>query len=271
MCGIHAILRRSNIAPSDLTGTLRQSLHNRGPDHLGQVTRSLPLPPTNDDGTDSPAVHLTLTSTVLALRGDHIATQPLCDSSGDSSVLCWNGEAWRLDGQPVWGNDGENIHTRLKQTPTDDAPDTIEEYILSVFRSIQGPFAFVYYNSHDRRVFFGRDRLGRRSLLLHKTKDGRSVSFSSVAGPPVVDWQEIPADGLYSLSLDAFVGDSVDYDKDVQRHSWLEGELDVNMVSSVNGTDSVCEVHTELPFSRPFPLLQAHICRSPTWASSTLR
>lgn len=255
MCGIHAVISCSSIAPSDLTGTLRQSLHNRGPDHLGQVTRSLPLPSTNNDnGTDSPAVHLNFTSTVLALRGDHIAPQPLCDPSEDGSVLCWNGEAWRLDGQPVAGNDGEIIQARLRrQTLPDDAtPAAREHHILSVFRSIQGPFAVVYYDSDDRRVYFGRDRLGRRSLLVHKARDGRSVSFSSVAGQPVTDWQEVPADGLYSLSLDAFVGGAIEYDVVVQRHAWLVGELDVNMVSSGDGTDSVCKVHTEFPVSRPF-------------------
>ncbi|KAH7039755.1 asparagine synthase [Microdochium trichocladiopsis] len=236
MCGIHAVISVNGTASPDLGGALKQSLQNRGPDHLGQACRTLQA--TAAGNTESQALHLTFTSTVLALRGDHIAQQPLLGPSADGSVLCWNGEAWRFDGQPVSGNDGEALCSRLSQ-PHPDTPR--QDHVLGIFRSIQGPFAVVYYDDIDRRVYYGRDRLGRRSLLVHRADDGSAISFSSVAGQPVTGWTEVPADGLYSLNLDACTGTLVDYTRLVERHMWLDEEPEMNMVSNVGLFNATAE------------------------------
>ncbi|KXJ91762.1 asparagine synthase-domain-containing protein [Microdochium bolleyi] len=247
MCGIHAVIGVRSSAHPELTGPLKQSLQNRGPDHLGHTGRTIPLRSENvSNSNDTRALHLSFTSTVLALRGDHVARQPLQDSryEGDGSVLCWNGEAWRFDDQPVPGNDGEALLSRLSLRSTPDDPSARQEHVLRIFRSIQGPFAVVYYDALDRRVYYGRDRLGRRSLLMHKVEgtDGDiAVSFSSIAGQPVSDWAEVAADGLYSLKLDAFETATAQFDHIPDRHSWLDAEPEANMVSNIGSFNAATD------------------------------
>lgn len=59
-----------------------------GPDSLRTETRNVQL-----DGHTQ--LHLSFTSSVLALRGDHVAAQPLVDE-GSGNVLCWNGQVCHL-------------------------------------------------------------------------------------------------------------------------------------------------------------------------------
>ena len=187
MCGIHAALFSSahTISPE-----LRQRLCNRGPDYLGQMERRV-------QGT---SLSLTLTSTVLALRGDHVAQQPLRHLQTDS-VLCWNGEAWRIGGRLVDGNDGEAILALLAQASASSSPAARQVAILDVFRAVEGPFAFVYYDKPSETLFYGRDRLGRRSLMV--SKDGASDTFilSSIAEACEPRWTEVEADGIYTLAI----------------------------------------------------------------------
>ncbi|KAI1647832.1 asparagine synthase-domain-containing protein [Daldinia loculata] len=225
MCGIHGVV--STTAIPDISQELKNLLSNRGPDHFGQVSRELPF----ENGNS--LIHLNLTSTVLALRGDHIAKQPL-ESPTTGSVLCWNGEAWRIEGQPISSkNDGELILSKLDAA---DAPsaEARESHILSVLRSIDGPFAFLFYDTQDKRLYFGRDRLGRRSLLFNQAEDGNSISFSSIADVPTTGWKEVNADGIYSLNLATRLAtpSGMKLDTHLTRYDWVTSGGD-NMVSSI--------------------------------------
>lgn len=44
-----------------------------------------------------------------------------------------------------------------------------EEDLLKNFEFIEGPYSIIFYNKETGDVFFGRDSLGRNSLLLEKT------------------------------------------------------------------------------------------------------
>ncbi|EPE09062.1 asparagine synthase [Ophiostoma piceae UAMH 11346] len=217
MCGIHAVIeliRRdgsgctaSNNTQNEITitDTLRRRLCSRGPDHLGHAAAEY---------TPSHTRHraaLQFTSTVLALRGDGLTPQPFSDSASNN-ILCWNGEAWKLNAADVSGNDGRQLFDLLSSADGDD--------VLQVLRSIDGPFAFVYYDQPAGRLYYGRDRLGRRSLLQQQRKDGR-LSLSSVsdveagaAGAASEPWTEVEADGIYVLNLEA------DGPLKAQRHDW---------------------------------------------------
>lgn len=46
-----------------------------------------------------------------------------------------------------------------------EIPLGFEDSVL--LADIQGPYAFIYYHASSERLFFGRDPLGRRSLLVH--------------------------------------------------------------------------------------------------------
>ncbi|KAK6066454.1 asparagine synthase related protein [Seiridium cupressi] len=224
MCGIHATI--SAHPGVDLSASLRQALVNRGPDHLSQVTR---IVPSKAQGSD---IFLTFTSTVLALRGDHVAKQPLEDLD-NGSVFCWNGEAWKIDGRPIDGNDGEAIFARLMSNPVAIFGQR-KSHVLEVLRCIQGPFAFVYYDAPGKCLYFGRDRLGRRSLLINRPGTADAIAFSSLADSSTTDWKEVTADGIYSISLDT---EKID-DLVAERDEWIaSGGTDlVSSIGSFNMT-----------------------------------
>ncbi|KAI1431115.1 asparagine synthase-domain-containing protein [Xylaria sp. CBS 124048] len=225
MCGIHATITTST--DSELSSDFRQALINRGPDHLGQAQRDVPC--ANPDQK----LHLYFTSTVLALRGDHIAKQPLEEDAGTGSVLCWNGEAWRIDGQPVSGNDGEAIFSVLQSSASSPSPCR-EGHVTDVLRSIEGPFAFVYYDATADRVYFGRDRLGRRSLLIKHSSDAGSITLSSIAFAPTAGWEEVSSDGIWSIDLrsDDEVSDGPSFQNRMTKHAWIQTN-DAELVSNI--------------------------------------
>lgn len=205
MCGIFASVRRRKDSP--VSQPLRDYLVNRGPDHIGTVQRIIRL-------GDQAELCLTCVATVLSLRGHGITEQPLV-SQDTNSILCWNGEAWSIGGCPVYANDGAAVLGAL-----DGAVG--HENILGVLRAVEGPFAFVYYDPRGGRIYFGRDRLGRRSLLVHDEDD---FLLSSVADPSVTGWREVEADGVYTLDVsgldDASSGCITMHT--AERHGWLPG------------------------------------------------
>lgn len=221
MCGIHATITTSSdfVLPTEL----KRSLVNRGPDHLGQTQREL-----THISTGQP-LRLYFTSTVLALRGDHVAKQPLEEHAGAGSVLCWNGEAWRINGQAVGGNDGEAIFSMLQSSSDQDR----ETHVVDVLRSIEGPFAFVYYDAAAGRLYYGRDRLGRRSLLIKRSVEIDSIMISSVASVPTAGWDEVATDNIWSIDLSTYGGTSsaLSFQDIVNKHRWLQA-VDNDMVSS---------------------------------------
>lgn len=204
MCGIYAsISRRKDLSVSN---ALRDNLVSRGPDHIGNVQRTI--------RSDAEAeLHLTCVATVLSLRGHGTTPQPLVSQS-TSSVLCWNGEAWSLKGRPIVGNDGASVLAALDAAVGHEA-------VLDVFRAVEGPFAFIYCDARDGgRVYFGRDRLGRRSLLVHDEDD---FVLSSVADPGIAGWREVEADGVYTLNVSS-LGDMRSGNiamRAAKRHGWL--------------------------------------------------
>ncbi|KAK1783041.1 asparagine synthase-domain-containing protein [Copromyces sp. CBS 386.78] len=264
MCGIHAVLTPPGITHT-VSADLTRCLCNRGPDYLGQVERRVTSSSSSSTSTNSDwssswdsCWNLKLTSTVLALRGDHVAKQPLTENTG--SVLCWNGEAWRINGEPVKGNDGEEIWRLLRGVEADvevsasvtatTAPISTEEEqkkFLDVFRAIEGPFAFVYWYEAGRKVFFGRDRLGRRSLMMKRGERTGEVVLSSVAeglksGDPHGNangsngWKEVEADGIYVLNLALLPSSSDGVTPAVLepvRMDWIEGVDPAEFVSSI--------------------------------------
>ncbi|KAL8839407.1 MAG: hypothetical protein Q9170_001746 [Blastenia crenularia] len=77
----------------------------------------------------------------------------------------------------------------------------IEHQIIHSLSHISGPYAFIFYHAISGRIFYGRDLLGRRSLLKGEGKDG-SFALSSVRyGSSAERWTEVEADGIYVIDL----------------------------------------------------------------------
>ncbi|KAK5168048.1 uncharacterized protein LTR77_006616 [Saxophila tyrrhenica] len=192
MCGIFcSISRTAHIAPSP---ELQERLSSRGPDSARAVLIS------------ADEAELTLSSTVLSLRGSKTVTQPYQDNY-KRHTLCWNGEAWSTDGKARTGNDTEAIHQLLvasvdSANEDDMTLDQSAARVATALSRVAGPYAFVFYNASRSRLYVGRDFLGRRSLLFRTTADG-DLLFSSVSsGESELEWQELPADGVYCFALD---------------------------------------------------------------------
>lgn len=153
--------------------------------------------------------YLTLVSTVLSLRGDEVMRQPMEDRSS-GSLLCWNGEVWKIDGTIFGGNDVQLIFsllleaTKHKNEENDDKPIAYTETlqaVINVIASLSGPYAFVFYDARHQRVFYGRDILGRRSLLSQSTEGGNLTVSSICDGSVSNAWSEVEANGIYWLDL----------------------------------------------------------------------
>ena len=199
MCGIYFSINKSEaLGPNS---QLYPLLCARGPDSQHSLTFS------TSQGADAghSLSYIIAFSTVLSLRGDNIVSQPLHNADA-GLVFCWNGEAWKIDDGPVSGNDALIIFnllvTALTQTEL-SSTESRQVVISRILFSVVGPFSFVLYDRFVNRVYYGRDRLGRRSLLHSCRPNGLLVS--SVAAPnDIQDWVEVETDGLYFFDLSGY-------------------------------------------------------------------
>lgn len=212
MCGIFcAVSHGQPIWPSS---ELQHLLQHRGPDSCGTCQATVSATP---DAHAQGDVHITFFSTVLSLRGDTTVHQPL--QRGESrATLCWNGEAWSVNNLPTSGNDTRAVLNLLYDTterPNLGRGNGMEKIshakrIATQMSQITGPYAFVFHDAANNLLFFGRDFLGRRSLLFTITGDN-AILISSMAGSPSTGtWHEVEADGLYCLDLDKCSGSTCD-------------------------------------------------------------
>lgn len=198
MCGIFFSLSEKPTLPNSETKSL---LIQRGPDSC--QTHTVQRQIQAQDGASAPiTLHLTFISTVLSLRGDHVYKQPLVGPAAQS-VLCWNGEAWKIANERVSGNDTELVFNRFLQAVGGDADQAIKG-LAGVIASISGPFAFVFYDAVHGRVFFSRDCLGRRSLLRGLDEDGSLKLCSLCDGSSTTHFQEVGFEGVFMIDLDGY-------------------------------------------------------------------
>lgn len=183
MCGIFFSLVNAANNEADLTACIDfEAMKRRGPDSF--ELRSIDL---NDQ-------RLLFAASVLSLRGGpdkQVTVQPLIDEA-TGNVLLWNGEIFdsRLVRVELEENDAVKLFDKLNRSK--------REQILEIIESIEGPYAFVYFNSLEKCVYFGRDRFGRRSLLI-SAQD--VLTLCSVRVDRSASYQELKANGVYMLDL----------------------------------------------------------------------
>ncbi|KAK0208534.1 asparagine synthase-domain-containing protein [Desarmillaria ectypa] len=194
MCGIFVCVRRLQVNPQSIDATdsyleklcigLRHANAARGPD--AQRSHKVSF---KDRTSDASMLHLEFFASELCLRGSHPVVQPHI-RNGD--ILCWNGEIFEgLDMAPA-ENDGVKLFESSKglKTPVQ---------IRDLFSSIEGPY------EESGSLIFGRDPLGRRSLLIHKPSPSHpylmltSVTSGADAG---CSFEELSTDHIYYLNLE---------------------------------------------------------------------
>ncbi|KAL4268062.1 Asparagine synthetase domain-containing protein [Pleurotus pulmonarius] len=212
MCGIFfCVHHEKNLSPStdpevpsfeDICGALRTVNAQRGPDAQRNVSLSIPVTPSPSNDTSSPAVvHLEFFSSELRLRGTAPIVQP---HESNNNILCWNGEVFEgLDINPD-ENDGAVLFQELckLETPSE---------VATLFASIEGPYAFVFFHGASQHLFFGRDPLGRRSLLIHRPTSLQPYLLlsSATCGPsPGYEFEELSTELLFYIDFSCFVDEA---------------------------------------------------------------
>jgi len=206
MCGIGVLYEstESGLTKSKIEDALR-CIANRGPDG-GDAT-------VLDNG-------MALLASVLHLRGLKCTRQPF-RVRDCKDVLLWNGEVF--GGHPVVSStqsDTRRVFQVLSSLTRTD--NNIGKNLLKSLDRIEGPWSVVYWHNDSQTLWFGRDRLGRRSLLLRYEKGDdddnvlKSLRISSVLSvhddekyvvPTDKDrykmipsvWQAIPPIGLFGV------------------------------------------------------------------------
>ena len=214
MCGIFfSFCQEDHLHPSS---DLLEDLRRRGPDGVNSVSTTLTLDAAASrkscTNMQKRTHFLTFHSTVLSLRGSSIVKQPLSDTE-TGSLLCWNGEAWSIGGESIRVNDAEHVFNIFLDAANGHGDNVVQSLqgVVDILSSITGPYAFIFYDAPHHRVFYGRDALGRRSLLT-KGHSIRGLVLSSICDPKDFEgWTEVEADGIYVLDLTA----NIDLSEDV--------------------------------------------------------
>jgi asparagine synthetase B (glutamine-hydrolysing) len=208
MCGIFFSLGLTgHVLPVE---ELARNLALRGPDSYQVQKLEIPLAERDTDPkpTLPDTVYATFISSVLSLRGDHVSVQPFVDPAS-GSILCWNGEAWKFNGKDIPGNDTEFIFDRLLEAGRSEIStngtalirQTRLQKLLGTLSSITGPYAFIFFNGPSRNIFYGRDCLGRRSLLTRADSQGNIIVTSISTGDSTASWEEIEAEAIHVINI----------------------------------------------------------------------
>lgn len=155
-------------------------LKNRGPDASSQAEVVI-----------DPQTHLVLTGHVLHMRGC-LTPQPATDKWGN--YLQWNGEIF--GGLQVGANENDTALLLRKLSEKSDV-----EYILGTLSSIQGPWALIYWQEKTKKLWFGRDFFGRRSLCWHLPRSSTDPFLLTSVRQNTEELVEVPSIGIYSVTL----------------------------------------------------------------------
>ncbi|KAK9467279.1 asparagine synthase-domain-containing protein [Lipomyces arxii] len=144
---------------------------------------------------------MTLFSTVLSMR-DPLVSQPLVEDSG--SVLQFNGEIFHVTQELEKCNQQLLFNEHVKSVNDTALLATWfgQLGVLKTLRCVRGEYAFVYYDKPANKIWWARDCIGRRSLLVYRSD--KIMVLSSVApGDPKLraEWAEVPAGVVYQTDL----------------------------------------------------------------------
>ncbi|KAK9447600.1 asparagine synthase-domain-containing protein [Limtongia smithiae] len=187
MCGIFCSVAAEDAPESCILRSLGvlEALRCRGPDCYGERYVETPSGKT-----------LHMYSTVLSMR-DPLVAQPLQGSSG---ILQFNGEIYDLDSDVL-------LTPAHAAATTNDTALVLQLFervgVFSTVQLLRGEYAFVYYDLRDNVLWFSRDCVGRRSLLVNRSSSD-AIALCSV--PPTdshlrTAWTEVRAGYIYKVSL----------------------------------------------------------------------
>ncbi|XP_022916475.2 asparagine synthetase domain-containing protein CG17486 [Onthophagus taurus] len=184
MCGIFCALglKQSEELLNNLQKSCEFFINRRGPDH--QNTHKFSKLSKNA----KQEVNFIFTASVLWLQGENLTKQPIIT---EKSVFLFNGDVF----------DGISELDRKRFGDTQLLFDRLEQNteISLELSKISGPYAFIYFDKINSRLYFGCDVFGRRSLLIGKKND--VLVLSSVVNKGVFI-HEVPPIGTFCIDLE---------------------------------------------------------------------
>jgi hypothetical protein len=186
MCGIGCLLNdghsgNENVVAGVTRSSIEGAIKSRGPNSTKSTTTA-----DYDDW---------FIGSVLHIQGSDMITQPFIDESGN--ILAWNGEVFSgitnfipgiSDTTQISALFDESIRSALSQFDSRAFDDLKQREMMSLsalqavtqsISDVNGPYAFIYYHKLLQLLIYGRDPLGRRSLLQYNCI-GFPIALSSV-------------------------------------------------------------------------------------------
>lgn len=226
MCGIAAVLsgapaprlppswplRHSLRLPAELSshrlppiGELTKVLKRRGPDASSSLT--IPIDRLGEDQSST----LTLLSTTLSIRHPPEAASPSPAPEASSPSLSpttphllFNGEIYDVLPSPSSSSPPDTSHIASLLHPLLTSPaisPALEEKTLASLDALRGPYALIAWAPAVERLYFARDILGRRSLLLAAVPNAGFVLSSAVPTAYTAPFSELPPAGLFFFDV----------------------------------------------------------------------
>jgi asparagine synthase (glutamine-hydrolysing) len=175
MCGISAILNSNKETPKEPLRRMTEQLSHRGPDANGYMY--------------FPGCHLGHTR--LSIIDLETGAQPMCDTSGRYCIT-FNGEIYNYQQlREQLAVKGYRFSTHSDTEVIIAAYDEWGSGCLDYFR---GMFAFVIWDTQDRKLFAARDLFGEKPLYYSIVPDGSMLLASEI--------KSLIASGLLQPRLD---------------------------------------------------------------------
>lgn len=228
MCGIGLLALLGDARESEETARwnqlLSRALANRGPD--------LPMRSCASGGADGSTV--TMHASVLHMRGREPSPQParFLVSEELECTLCWNGEAYAYCDSPGSDSKGSDSNADVGVSVDQDMIELVDhheeesdtrvvidllkgslsgsmsaekehEAVSLALSCIHGEFAFILCvpRSNSTSIYFGRDCLGRRSLLVSRFDGVLALSSVSVDLSGTSAWTEIRPGTVFRIDM----------------------------------------------------------------------
>ncbi|KAI8451067.1 asparagine synthase-domain-containing protein [Phakopsora pachyrhizi] len=172
----------------------------------------------------------TFYASVLHLCGSRPISQPMSSNRSDSLFL-WNKDC------------GQILFERLE-----DRSDCI--LVLDVMKGVKGPYALISYNSKDKKIWFGRDPLGRKDI---PDKQDR-LKFVQLEDQPSSP-EFLKASRLLRVTLDDLVKRMVTGISSLHQKTEKESRVAVLFSGGLDCTTLALLAHSHIPPSESIDLL----------------
>eukprot|EP00759_Apiculatamorpha_spiralis_P020142 PhF_6_TR25646/c0_g1_i2/m.36092 len=200
MCGIGALLGACSTPEEqhEIIRAIMEVLQRRGPDSQQVV---------------HPTPECAIMASVLSMRGSYVVPQPvtakLPGGRNTDIVFAWNGEVFGGSSVVVSPAEGDTMRVLEELTKALSSANSYDAAVAAtrvVLEGIEGPYAFILYIPDLKCVLFGRDPLGRRSLLKSTNGDGTKNSFFALTSvsPRITTLQleEVEVNGFFGFHFD---------------------------------------------------------------------